>query len=60
MARRQNYLNNRDMLTQMHISKSNFSWFEDRDRHHQFDVIIDNVSGEVDLKEELRTVLHVA
>ena len=49
MARRQNYLNNRDMLKQIHISKSNFSWFEDRDRHHQFDVIIDNTKEEFNL-----------
>ena len=55
MARRgQNYLNNRDMLKQIHISKSNFSWFEDRDKHHQFDVIIDNVAGELDVAAEIR------
>ena len=54
MARRgQNYLNNRDMLKQIHISKSNFSWFEDRDRHHQYDVIIDNVAGDIDVTEIL-------
>jgi len=29
MARRQNYLNNKDMLKQIHISKSNYCWFED-------------------------------
>lgn len=60
MARRQNYLNNRDMLKQIHISKSNFSWFEDRDRHHQFDIIIDNVSGDIDLKEELDKLMPAA
>ena len=55
MARRgQNYLNNRDMLKQIHISKSNFSWFEDRDKYHQFDVIIDNVAGELDIAAEIR------
>ena len=55
MARRgQNYLNNRDMLKQIHISKSNFSWFEDRDKYHQFDVIIDNVAGELDVAAEIR------
>ena len=61
MARRgQNYLNNRDMLKQIHISKSNFSWFEDRDKHHQFDVIIDNVSGELDLAGEIRNLEAIA
>jgi len=57
MARRvQKYLNNKDMLKQIHISKSNFSWFEDRDNHHQFDVIIDNVAGELDLAGEIRNL----
>ena len=60
MARRQNYLNNRDMLKQIHISKSNFSWFEDRERHHQFDVIIDNVAGELNLENEIRELEAVA
>jgi hypothetical protein len=40
MARRQNYLNNKDMLKQIHISKSNYSWFEDRDRYNQHDIIL--------------------
>ena len=40
MARRQNYLNNKDMLKQIHISKSNYCWFEDRDMHHQHDIIL--------------------
>jgi len=40
MARRQNYLNNKDMLKQIHISKSNYSWFEDRDKYHQHDIIL--------------------
>jgi len=60
MARRQNYLNNRDMLKQIHISKSNFSWFEDRERHHQFDVIIDNVKGNLNLENEIRELEAVA
>jgi hypothetical protein len=60
MARRQNYLNNRDMLKQIHISKSNFSWFEDRKHHHQFDVIIDNVKGELNLENEIRELEAVA
>ena len=60
MARRQNYLNNRDMLKQIHISKSNFSWFEDRERHHQYDVIIDNVKGDLNLENEIRELEAVA
>ena len=40
MARRQNYLNNKDMLKQIHISKSNYSWFKDRDKYHQHDIIL--------------------
>jgi|TARA_B100000035_G_scaffold128018_1_gene108816 hypothetical protein len=43
MARRgQNYLNNKDMLKQIHISKANYCWFEDRDKHHQYDVILND------------------
>ena len=61
MARRvQKYLNNKDMLKQIHISKSNFSWFEDRDKHHQFDVIIDNVAGELDVAAEIRELEAIA
>lgn len=60
MARRQNYLNNRDMLKQIHISKSNFSWFEDRERHHQYDVIIDNAKGKLNVENEIRELEAVA
>ena len=61
MARRgQNYLNNRDMLKQIHISKSNFCWFADREKHHQYDVIIDNVAGELNLEEEIRNLEAIA
>jgi hypothetical protein len=43
MARRgQNYLNNKDMLRQIHTSKANYSWFEDRDKHHQYDIILND------------------
>lgn len=61
MARRgQNYLNNRDMLKQIHISKSNFCWFEERTIHHQYDVIIDDIAGELNRKEEILKLEHVA
>ena len=48
------------MLKQIHISKSNFSWFEDRERHHQYDVIIDNVKGDLNLENEIRELEAVA
>ena len=51
MARRQNYLNNKDMLKQIHISKSNYSWFEDRDQHNQHEIILystDEIAGAVE------------
>ena len=51
MARRQNYLNNKDMLKQIHISKSNYSWFEDRDQHNQHEIILystDDIAGAVE------------
>lgn len=54
MAKRQNYLNNRDMLKQIHISKSNFSWFEDRDRYHQFDIILGDANEITPLEEILK------
>ena len=56
----QKYLNNKDMLKQIHNSKSNFSWFEDRDKHHQFDVIIDNYVGDLDVAAEIRELEAVA
>ena len=51
MARRVNYLNNKDMLKQIHISKSNYSWFEDRDQHNQHEIILystDDIAGAVE------------
>lgn len=56
MARRgQNYLNNKDMLKEIHISKANFSWFENRDLHHQHDIILDDVSEVHQAEEQART-----
>ena len=54
MARRQNYLNNKDMLKQIHISKSNYSWFEDRDKHHQHDIILYSTNEIPDAVEQAR------
>jgi hypothetical protein len=54
MARRQNYLNNKDMLKQIHISKSNYCWFEDRDKHHQHDIILYSTKEIPDAVEQAR------
>lgn len=57
MARRQNYLNNKDMLKQIHISKANYSWFEDREMHHQHDIILystDDISTSVEQARQNR------
>jgi hypothetical protein len=58
MARRgPNYLNNKDMLRQIHISKSNFSWFENREAHSQYDVILyseNDILDSVDLARQNR------
>ena len=54
MARRgQNYLNNKDMLRQIHTSKANYSWFEDRDKHHQYDVILNDTDKKKRLSDFL-------
>ena len=55
MARRQNYLNNKDMLKQIHISKSNYCWFEDRDMHHQHDIILYETKEIADAVEQSKT-----
>ena len=45
MARRvQNYLNNKDMLKEIHTSKGNYTWYEDREAYHQYDIIVDGTS----------------
>jgi hypothetical protein len=54
MARGQNYLNNKDMLKQIHTSKSNFSWFEDRTLHSQHDIILHSVDDIIPSIEEAR------
>jgi hypothetical protein len=58
--RGQNYLNNKDMLKQIHISKSNFCWFEDRGKYHQYDVIIDNALDTLDVKAEIMENIDAA
>lgn len=43
MAKRVNYLNNRDILKQIHLSKNTFCSFLDPENDHQFDIILDSV-----------------
>ena len=46
-----NYLNNRDILKEIHKSKNTYCSFRDRETDHQFDIILPNVE-----KINLRTV----
>lgn len=41
-GKKQNYLNNKDILKEIHKSKMSFCYLEDA-RYHQFDVIVDSV-----------------
>ena len=43
-AKKVNYLNNRDILKEIHLSKNTYCWFRDRDVDHQFDIILPGVS----------------
>ena len=38
-----NYLNNRDILKEIHFSKNTYCWFRDRELDHQFDLILPSV-----------------
>ena len=35
-----NYLNNRDILKEIHLSKNTYCWFRDRSTEHQYDMIL--------------------
>jgi hypothetical protein len=37
---RVNYLNNRDILKEIHASKNTYCWYRDRDTDHQYDIIL--------------------
>ena len=37
---RVNYLNNRDILKEIHASKNTYCWYRDRDLDHQYDIIL--------------------
>ncbi len=39
-APRVNYLNNRDILKEIHLSKNNYCWYRDRVNDHQYDIIL--------------------
>ncbi len=38
-----NYLNNRDILKEIHLSKNTYCWYRDRVLDHQFDLILPSV-----------------
>ncbi len=42
-APRVNYLNNRDILKEIHLSKNNYCWYRDRDTDHQYDIILPSI-----------------
>ena len=42
-APRVNYLNNRDILKEIHASKNTYCWFRDQDLDHQYDLILPTV-----------------
>ena len=35
-----NYLNNRDILKEIHLSKNTYCWYRDRQNDHQYDIIL--------------------
>ncbi len=42
-APRVNYLNNRDILKEIHLSKNNYCWYKDRVNDHQYDIILPSI-----------------
>ena len=44
MARKKNYLNNRDILTQIHLSKMTYCTYRDKDLDNQQDFIVKDIS----------------
>jgi hypothetical protein len=42
-APRVNYLNNRDILKEIHLSKNTYCWYRDPDLDHQYDLILPSV-----------------
>ena len=39
-----NYLNNKDLLKEIHLSKNTYCCYQDPERDHQYDIILPNVS----------------
>jgi hypothetical protein len=39
-----NYLNNRDILKEIHASKNTYCWYQDRVNDHQYDIILPSLS----------------
>ena len=39
-----NYLNNRDILKEIHLSKNSYCWFRDRALDHQYDIILPSLA----------------
>lgn len=39
-----NYLNNRDILKEIHLSKNTYCWYADRVNDHQYDIILASLS----------------
>lgn len=46
-----NYLNNKDILKEIHKSKSSYCSYVDHEEHHQFDIILDSID-----KINIRTI----
>jgi len=46
-----NYLNNRDILKEIHLSKNTYCAYRDRDQDHQYDIILPSIA-----KINLRTI----
>lgn len=40
-----NYLNNKDILKEIHSSKNSYCWFEDRSKDHQYDIILQSLEN---------------
>jgi hypothetical protein len=40
---RVNYLNNRDILKEIHLSKNTYCWYQDRIADHQYDIILPGI-----------------
>ena len=41
-AKKVNYLNNKDILKEIHSSKMSYCYIEDPEKHHQFDIILES------------------